>query len=374
MASKLKNPFLLAGFHSKAYFCDREAEIKWLTEHFDNERNIMLHSWRRIGKTALITYFLNALEAQNKAHTLYVDLLATKSMHAAIEQITEAVYEKFGKTQSGFSAAFQRLIAKIGFSISFDAHSGLPTFTMGAQTLARAEHSLHELGTFLAQQKKQVLIALDEFQKVSEYNDMDGEAVFRSWMQQFPTLRFVFSGSHRHLMSSMFLEKNRPFYKSTQLIQLEPIAIEAYREFIQNHFHQASKRITDAQIEDIYHWSRGQTYSIQLICNKLFGTFDQVKDQDVQKVYTEIIAQEAPILGNYSNLLTRMQWDVMLAIAKEEPVNNPQSQDFIKRNGLGATSSVSSALKMLVQKEIIIKDIDGYKIHDVILTRWLQSL
>lgn len=372
--SKLKNPFLLTGFHSKAYFCDRKKEMDKLKEHFDNERNVVLYSWRRIGKTALIKYFLSTMEAQKKATTLYVDLLGTKSMKAAIEQITAAVYEKFGKTKSGFSAAFQRLLAKIGVSMSFDPHSGMPTFSLSAQSAVMAEHSLQELGTFLKNQKKQVIIAIDEFQKVSDYADMDGEAVFRSWMQHFPTLRFVFSGSHRHLMASMFLEKNRPFYKSTQLIQLAPINIEAYKIFIQKHFKNAGKTISERHIKEIYKWSRGQTYCIQLICNKLFGSCDNVKTDDLLKTYSEIIAQESAILSNYSNLLTHTQWHVMQAIAKEEPVKNPHSQDFIQKNELGAASSVGSALKMLLNKEIVIRENEGYMIHDVIMARWLQSI
>lgn len=374
MTAKLKNPFLLAGFHSKAYFCDREQEMETLFDHFNNDRNVMLYAWRRIGKTALIEYFLTRLEQEKQAHTLYIDLMATKDMKSAIEQITEAVYNKFGKTKSGFSAAFQRLLSQIGMSLSYDPETGLPTFTIANQSTGKAEHTLNELGSFLKDQKKQVIIAIDEFQKVSEYTDMDGEAVFRSWTQQYPTLRFIFSGSHRHLMASMFLEKNRPFYKSTQLLQLNPIALGSYQKFIQTHFTKAAKTISNDLIAEIYEWSRGQTYTIQLICNKLYGSYDQVNTDRINKTYDEIIAQEAPVLVNYSNLLTHKQWDVLTAVAREGLVNNPHSQSFISKNNLGAASSVSSALSMLVNKEIIIKEEDGYKIHDVILMRWLQSL
>jgi len=40
MIRKLKNPFLLAGYYGKDYFCNREKELAELENHFGNERNV----------------------------------------------------------------------------------------------------------------------------------------------------------------------------------------------------------------------------------------------------------------------------------------------------------------------------------------------
>ena len=32
------NPFILSGYHSPKYFCDREKEFAWLKEQFEIER------------------------------------------------------------------------------------------------------------------------------------------------------------------------------------------------------------------------------------------------------------------------------------------------------------------------------------------------
>jgi hypothetical protein len=128
-------------------------------------------------------------------------------------------------------------------------------------------------------------------------------------------------------------------------------------------------------IGDIFSWSRMQTYCIQLICNKLYEQFNEVGLKNLQHVYHEILDQEAVLFSGYSRLLTKMQWEVLKAVAKEEPLINPLSKHFIQRYQLGAASSVSTALKMLLKKELIIEEDGGrFLVHDVLLARWLQTL
>ena len=333
-----------------------------------------MDSWRRMGKTALLKYFLTNLEREKKAETVYVDLLGTRDMSVAVKQITQAVYDRFGKTSSGISTAFQKLLGKIGAELSFDPVTGAPSFGFGIRNQGVTDKSLEAIGSFLDNRKKQILITLDEFQQVTNYSDQDGEAVFRSWMQSFPGIRFIFSGSHRNMMISMFSEKNRPFYRSAQLLQLNPIDLTSYKPFIRNHFKDNQKYIDETAIESIYSWSRKQTYCTQLLCNKLFGLYNNVNPENLFSVYEDIMAQESPVFSGYTKLLTRTQWEVILAIAKEEPLTNPLSKQFADKYHLGAASSVSTALKMLQKNELVIEDDGEYYVHDVLLARWLQSL
>ncbi len=372
--NKLRNPFLLTGFYGKEYFCDREKEIRILKEHFENERNVVLYSWRRMGKTVLIKYFLSMLERENKTETVYVDFLGTRDLDAALRQITQSVYDRFGKTSSGMSEGFQKLLGRVGVELRFDPMTGIPTFGIGLQNHKVPDKSLMAIGEFLQSRKKQVVIAIDEFQQITNYQGEDGEAIFRSWMQSFPGIRFIYLGSHRHMMVSMFSERNRPFYRSTQLLQLNPISRVTYEKFILDKFKDGGKTIELSIIESIFQWSRMQTYSIQLICNKLYGHVDHAEPKSLQIMLNEILEQESPLFSGYTKLLTIMQWKVLHAIAKEEPLVNPLSKEFINRYHLGATSSVNTALKMLQRNELVIEEEGTFFVHDVLLARWLQSL
>jgi hypothetical protein len=151
------------------------------------------------------------------------------------------------------------------------------------------EQSFEVLGAYLTECKKPVVICIDEFQKVKQYADDTAEAVFRSWTQAYPMIRFVFSGSHRQMMTSMFSESSRPFYKSAQVAELAVIDKDAYSAFIKRHFEENKKEIGDSSITSILQWTRQQTYYVQLVCNKLYG--DQRPDtaENLTAVYNEII-------------------------------------------------------------------------------------
>ena len=51
---KPNNPFLIAGYHSPEFFCDREQETSTILDALHNGRNVTLIAPRRMGKTGLI--------------------------------------------------------------------------------------------------------------------------------------------------------------------------------------------------------------------------------------------------------------------------------------------------------------------------------
>lgn len=69
-----------------------------------------------------------------------------------------------------------------------------------------------------------------------------------------------------------------------------------------------------------------------------------------------------------------MQWNVLVAVAKEEPLVNPLSKEFVQKHHQGAVSSVSTALKMLQKNELIIEEEGELYVHDVLLSRWLKII
>ena len=65
------------------------------------------------------------------------------------------------------------------------------------------------------------------------------------------------------------------------------------------------------------------------------------------------------------------QKPVLFAIAKEGEATNVTSAKFLKDNGLSSSSSVQSALKGLLEKDIITRTENGYRVYDYFFAEWL---
>ena len=77
---KPNNPFLITGYHSPEYFCDREQETEGMIKALYNGRNVTLIAPRRMGKTGLVkNVFYKLREQEPDTVTFYMDIYSTQS-------------------------------------------------------------------------------------------------------------------------------------------------------------------------------------------------------------------------------------------------------------------------------------------------------
>jgi Cdc6-related protein, AAA superfamily ATPase len=89
---RLENPFLISGYESPEYFCDRKAETSGLIETLKNGRNITLTSPRRMGKTGLIKHSFHLLKEQDSdIAVIYIDLFPTENLAGFTQAFASAV-------------------------------------------------------------------------------------------------------------------------------------------------------------------------------------------------------------------------------------------------------------------------------------------
>jgi hypothetical protein len=373
MTRKPLNPFLLAGYHSPEYFCDRREELTQLEEAITNERNVTLFSLRRMGKTALIQHFFKHIEKDIKFRAIYTDLLTAESMDDMVQKLATAVLKKFGDiSNKGFTTSIQNFIKKIGARIELDPLTSAPSIKLHYRDSQKSKTSFTNILEFLSKQKQTIIICFDEFQQITKFHEENPEAFIRSIVQEYPGIRFIFSGSHRNIMISMFTGHGKPFYRSTQIMELHPIAKDAYTKFIVQKFRKAKKEISSTVMNEIFEWTRMQTYYIQLVCNRLYATSDKVTHEVFYNMVIKILQEEQTIYSNYRNLLTAVQWKALVALAQDEPVSGPTSGRFLRKHGISSASTMSTALKSLENKELVVNINGRFIIHDALLTRWIQ--
>jgi hypothetical protein len=198
-------------------------------------------------------------------------------------------------------------------------------------------------------------------------------------VQHLKNIRFIFSGSQFHMLSEMFNSAKRPFYASTQAISIRKIPASDYTPFIQQHFKDNRMKIETQEIDQIIDWADGNTYNIQLLCNRVFSKTRKVASREIiDGSIMEIYAENKLSYLALSTSMSKYQWRILTAIALEGKVYQATSKDFITRYNLGSSASVLRALEFLTSCELVYQYMDEvgksyYEIYDMILMRWLQK-
>lgn len=371
-SKKLLNPFPVSGYHGPEYFCDREQESLKLISNISAGLSSALISVRRIGKTGLIQHVLSQLPKGFKG--IYIDILDTENINQFLNHLGTALLHAESE-QTGTGRKIWNFIKSLRPVITFETLTGAPQASFDLKP-NQTEQSIDTILSFLDSQPFKTIIAIDEFQQITNYPEKNADSWLRARMQKLKNTVFIFSGSQQHIMSEMFASPKRPFFRSTSIMMLEKLGFNVYRDFIIEQFKRYNKDISREISEEILAWGDRYTYYIQLVCNRVFAATSKQVTSDIwkQQVY-ELLKEQEIVFFGYRNILTRNQWQLLKAIAKEGKVFKPTGKEFLGKYGLFNSASVLRSLRSLIKYELIFMDYDSegtpfYGIYDVLFQQW----
>lgn len=370
---KLANPFLTAGYAGPDYFCDRKRETESLIQHLDNDRNTMLISPRRYGKTGLIRQVLHLMAKRRGVKTVYVDLYPTRSLSdfarvlaTAVAESVESPAEKVIKAVSAFARGFRP-------TMTIDEFSGKPKFSFDINA-GNAQASLESILEYLQSRKARTVVAIDEFQQIAEYPEKGVEALLRSKMQFMHNVGFVFSGSRLHMMAEMFHSPKRPFFNSTASMSLDVIDRQAYFRFAASFFRKAGRILPEETFVAAYDRFEGITWYVQSVMKELYAMeVARPTEKDVIAAVGHLVEENAMNYGFVLSKCSPGAVELLRAVAAERVVAEPMSAEFGRKYGLRAASSVRFALDSLLDDELLYRREDGYVVYDRLFAEWLRT-
>jgi len=371
----LRNPFIYQGYVSPDYFCDRIVEMEELIGNLRNGRNTVLISPRRIGKTGLIKNAFYQLQRSEKdAVCIYIDIMPTKNQRDFVQLLGAAIAQD---VLSRERQAMKRLLTFFGSwrpVFSTDPMTGQPTVSVSIEP-KQSEMSLKAIFDYLVQSRREIYIAIDEFQQITRYQESGIEAMLRSFIQFAPNVHFVFSGSKRRLMTQIFTSPDRPFYQSTVSMGLKPLIMEVYYDFARRFFEAKKGSLSQEVFYDLYQRLRGVTRSIQLVLNRLYETERNVDSElKVNEAILHIVNSSSMQYEELASFLTDNQLSLLKAIAKEGCVESPQSSSFLTVHNLSSASSVKTALDLLIDKDLLQRTDKGVVISNYFFEVWLKQI
>ena len=373
--TRINNPFITSGYISADYFCDREAESKQLIREIVNGNNLAIISTRRMGKTGLIQHCFHSKELSKEYYTFFVDIYATKSLRDFIFSLSKVILESLKPFGKKAVEIFINSVLSLQAGISYD-FTGTPSFNIQLGDIQNSMATLEEIFKYLAKADKPCIVAVDEFQQITNYSEKNVEALLRTHIQHCNNAQFIFAGSQRHTMGNMFLSASRPFYQSVSMMHLESIAIEKCIDFARNHFKKADRRITPETIRIVYDRFDGVTWYVQKTLNVLFAFTPVGATCDESMVEPAIASVVDSYRFNYQETLFRLperQKELLVAIAKEGNAKSITSGEFVKRYSLTSPSSVQAAVKGLLEKDFITLFNGSYSIYDKLFEIWLRE-
>ncbi len=371
---ELENPFVVYGYVSPTYFCDRKQETNDLITALSNGRNVTLMSPRRMGKTGLIRNVFHQLQQREDVACFYIDIFSTKSLASFVKVFASAIVGKLDTPIQRAEGFIQRFFQGIRLSFSTDMLTGNPQVNLDFQP-EQTESTLEQVFAYLVQSKRECYIAIDEFQQILEYPETNVEALLRSYVQFCPNVHFIFSGSKQHMMTDIFSSASRPFFQSTEKMHLYPIPEDNYYEFAAYWMQKKNIELSQELFHDIYQQFDGHTWYVQYILNLLYSAATTaITKEDIHKAMVHIMQREQELFQTTYDKLTDNQAALLVAIAKEGTVRAINAGEFIRKYCLKGTSSVNKALEYLINKELAYQTSQGYIIYNRFFGLWLKEL
>ena len=376
MATKM-NPFIVTGKIAPEYFCDRVQESARLVKSITNGNNLVIISPRRMGKTGLIHFCYDKPEISKEYYTFFIDILHTSSLREFTYLLGKEIYDSLLPRSRKMVKLFLQTLKSISGKFGFEPGLNLPVFNIELGDIERPEYTLDEIFYYLNQADKRCIVAIDEFQQIAKYPEKNIEALLRTYIQQQANSNFIFAGSERHMMQEMFLSSARPFYQSASLMDLKAIPSEIYVDFVISHFKKRRKHIEESSVEKVYNLFKGHTYYMQKTFNEAFADTPEGGECTLDVIRTAIdaiIASNDTIFREILSNIPEKQKILLYAIAREGEAERITSSDFIKRHSLVSASSVQSAVKKLLEKDLITESNKVFFVTDKLFAMWMNQM
>jgi AAA+ ATPase superfamily predicted ATPase len=378
MKGPVVNPFRFGALALDEAFTDREEERRGLVADIRNGQDVVLYAPRRLGKSSLVWSAAQAAAAEGVL-IAQVDLMTTPSKERLAATLAATLFEQIAsplaRAKEAALAPFRALQVQPTITVEAD---GSYAFSFGfgerpADIDATLERLFRLPGELAAGRQRRAALVIDEFQQVVDI-DPGLPNLMRAVFQQQPEIAHVYLGSRRHVMESIFSDRNEPFWRSAKTIELGPIDPADFAPFLTDRFAASGKAVSSAAVAAVLDHTGGHPYATQELCYFLWertGSGDEAADELVPAALEDTLRSEHAHFSLLWEDCSANQKLVLEALAREE--GRPFSAEYRRRLGLGPATNVQRALRTLERREVVAGDRGVYRIVEPFLADWLRS-
>lgn len=366
------NPFTYGTTVSDEDFCARPALEKLMRKHVASKQNIHIEGERRTGKTSLVFHVVGAMK---KRLLIQFDFMLVKSAGDICARLVDGL----SRASRGIGV-FEKIVKKLAHLrpvVSVDPATGEPALSLApapdATFSGKSLVELLELGRAVFTAKNPVIF-FDEFQDVLKTPDADEIlALFRGAIQHHRDCTYIYSGSARSDMDSIFRHPDSPFFKSAVPIPVGNIDRGDFIPFLVRKFKTGRRTAPAEIINEILDMVSDNPGDAQEVCNCLWDVTNEgavLSRDDVERAVRMIFDRESKYFEQVVDSLTTFQKKCLKGIASTDGTGI-YSNRFFDLTGARNTGSITRAVKRFQKDRIIHDSGEKYVFASPFLRLWL---
>ena len=373
------NPFAFGALALDLAFADRDRELDELGRDMRNGQDVVVVAPRRYGKSSLVLRAIEEVVADGVL-VAYCDLMRTPTKErfaaALAKTIVDDLDSPVGQALDRAAALFRGLRLRPTMEIDPDDASIRFAFdaTRRHADIDETIEKLLELpGRVAAERKRPVVVVFDEFQEVVTLDPIFPN-LMRAVFQTQPEISHVYLGSKRHVLDSIFSDRNEPFWRSARRMDIGAIPEPVFAAFIRERFAETGSTIEAAAAGHLVAITHGHPYATQELA---YFTWELVPKRgvariaDVDSALVTVLRSEHNNLARIWELATRNERLVLLALSTE-PLSL-YAEETRDRFALPAPTFVQRAVRALVREDVVEKERSGrYRIAEPFLGEWIE--
>lgn len=371
----MKNPFQYGKLAENENFIDRDDDRAFLKQTLYSGINVILSSPRRWGKSSLVKRAMAELASEKPdVKVCYMDAFPITSpkefYNVFAKEIIRCTASQWQNIFENARTFFRSVTPKISFgpdplnefSLSFDIDN------------SDDERDVLALPEKIAEKKGiQVIVCIDEFQKLAKLNDYGHlEEMMRSVWQHQQHVSYCLYGSQRHLIEDIFNSSEKPFFHFGQMYNLKKINKEDWIKYIIERFHSTGKEISEEIAGMIADTAGCHSWYVQQLASSVWNfTSDNADQQAFDKGLIWCVDVNSETYFKVCDSLTELQLNLLRAIAGGE--TGFSSVDVVRKYRLGSAASVTKNKKALYDKDLIAISGSGIVFQDPIFEIWFRG-
>lgn len=376
-----ENPFVYGEVVPLDAFVDRTDEMSRLVRNLTSSQKIFLISPRRYGKSSLIRHVLAAL-AKQKVLTMELTVSSFSSYVAFLEGYARALVSletKADRARTWLQEVFTSIRPEVRYEMKPTGGAqvalSFPT-ARSNRDIARLAEEVFTLPAHIAErQKRRVVVALDEFQAVTQFDGGTVEHALRAAVQQQRQVGYIFAGSEPSLMEQMISPK-RPFFKAGPVMRLQKVPADVFSRFIETRFKRTGLKAEAGLGMAIVDLANNIPYDVQRLAHETWDDAQAanrrgVNLEDLHATLHRLLAEQDMLFEGVWQRLTLPQRAALRAVVLEQG-REVLSAEIRTRYRLGASSSVQHSLTALQREDLVARDDDGHYVAvDSLFREWV---